>query len=240
MTPTTVTQDDTINLERAGLVWQPAGTLTIQTAEEYAAEAERLKGIKLFQRRVTEFFSPLKKKASEAHRALCDAENKALKPAQDDEAAIKRALGTYDAEQDRIRHEEERRLREEARQREETRRLEEAAALEREAAATGDEELREEAAALIAAPVEAPVVTIQPTTPKVAGIVRREVWKADVTDLAKLVKAAAENPQYLNLLLANNTALQQMAKALKGAMAIPGVRVYAESQIAAGGREPRA
>jgi hypothetical protein len=231
-----------INLESAGLVWRPqSAALTITSADHYAAEAGRLKGIKAFQKKVAEFFDPLKRKASESHKALCDAERKALQPVAEDETAIKRALLAYDQEQERIRRIEEARLREVARQEEERRRLDEAAALEREAAATGDAELMEEAIALIAAPVEAPVVHLERSTPKVAGIVTREVWKGEVTDLLKLVKAAAENPQLLNLLIPNNTAVQQMAKALKGALNVPGIRVYAESQIAAGNsREPRA
>jgi hypothetical protein len=230
-----------INLESAGLVWQQAGALVIQNPEQYGHEAERLKGIKAFQKRVAEFFDPLKRKASEAHKALCDAERKALAPVVEDEAAIKRALIAFDQEQERIRRAEENRLREEARLREEQRRLEEAAALEREATATGDAEMMEEAQALIAAPVEAPVVHLERAMPKVAGIVTREVWKGEVVDVAKLVQAAAANPQWVNLLVPNNTAVQQLARALKGAMNVPGIRVYAESQIAAGnGREPRA
>jgi hypothetical protein len=231
-----------INLESAGLVWRSqTAALTITSADHYAAEAGRLKGIKAFQKKVAEFFDPLKRKASESHKALCDAERKALQPVAEDETAIKRALLAYDQEQERIRRIEEARLREVARQDEERRRLDEAAALEREAAATGDAELMEEAVALISAPVEAPVVHLERSTPRVAGIVTREVWKGEVVDVAKLVQAAAANPQWVNLLLPNNTAVQQLARALKGAMNVPGIRVYAESQIAAGnGREPRA
>jgi hypothetical protein len=230
-----------INLESAGLVWQgQSAALVIGSAADYAEHAERLKAIKSFQKRVGEFFEPLKRKASEAHKALCEAERKALQPASDDEAAIKRALVAFDQEQERLRRIEENRLREEARLKEERRRLDEAAALEREGVLTGNQELIDEADALILAPVEAPVVHLERATPKVAGIVTREVWKCEVVDLLKLVKAVAEHPQHLNLLMPNNTAIQQMAKALKGAMAIPGIRVYADTQIAAGGREPRA
>jgi hypothetical protein len=114
----------------ASLAYQtPApGAIVVRTQEEYTRVAEHLKTIKAFQRRVSEWFAPLKKKASDAHRALCDEENKALRPAAVDEKRIKDALVAYTSEQERIRHEERIRLEREAREREETARLEQAAA----------------------------------------------------------------------------------------------------------------
>ena len=51
-----------------------------------------------------------------------------------------------------------------------------------------------------------------------------ESWSAEVDDLMALVVAVASRTQPITLLLPNTVALNQMARALKGAMALPGVR----------------
>lgn len=68
--------------------------------------------------------------------------------------------------------------------------------------------------------VEAPVgsVYVAPAPPpKVAGFSRRTTWKAEVVDAAKLPR------EYL---IPNQAALDGLAKATKGSVAIPGVRFY--------------
>src|SRR3990167_2842448 len=120
-------------------------------------------------------------------------------PLIDAETILKAKLVSYDEEQERIRRQEEARLRNLARQEEERRHLEQAAAMEREAAATGDTQLQAEAEALLDTPIETPVVSVEKATPKVAGLSYSERWSAVVTDKTKLVAYVAANPQYLNL-----------------------------------------
>lgn len=223
----------------ASLAYQPVGegALVIASDTQYAAAADHLKTIKAFQRRVTDWFAPLKRKAQDAHRALCEEERKILTPAADDERRIKAAIGAYTEQQERARREEETRLREEARQREETARLAEAAALEREAQATGDATLQAAAEALIEAPIAvAPVQAVTPPAPKVEGVSYREVYRAEVTDLMTLVKAVAAGQQPLTLLEANQSALDGLARALRTAYAVPGTRLIAERTVVARGR----
>lgn len=129
------------------------------------------------------------------------------------------------------------RLRKEA----EDTRLEEAAAAE----ARGDTETAER---LIAAPVAAPTVTARPVfvpvapappKPAAAGVSFRDSWTAEVVDLLVLVKAVAgkcptcrctaPHPgQPVTLLAPNQAALNGLARSLKGALAIPGVRAVNE------------
>ena len=78
----------------------------------------------------------------------------------------------------------------------------------------------------------APVIQREP--PKVTGISTREVWKAEVTDLAALVKAIAEGKAPLALVQANTTVVGQQARSLKQDFVAPGIKVWSERQIAAG------
>lgn len=200
--------------------------LVVQSPEEYTATAEHLKTIKAFQRRVTEWFAPLKRKANEAHAALCTEERKLLQPSRDDEDRIKRALTVYDDEQTRKRREEQIRLQREQRERDEADRLAAAAALELQGNATGEAAYHDAAAQLLASPAAlAPVEPITPPTPKVAGLMFRETYGAEVVSLMTLVKAVAAGQQPIGLLMANQSALDGQARSLKGSMAIPGVRL---------------
>jgi hypothetical protein len=206
-----------------------AAAIVITSNDEYTAVAERLKVITSFKRKVQDFFAPHKKRASDAHKALCDDERKVLRPAEADEARLKTALVTWTTEQDRKRRAEEQRLREEQRRQEETRRLEEAAALEREAAATGDLAMHEQAEALIEAPI--PVMPVQPETPaapKVDGISYRDVYRAELTDIKALLRAAVKNPQWLALVKVDQSAIDSLARALRERLDIPGVRLVVD------------
>ncbi len=207
----------------------PVGVLVIISSDDYTRVAEHLLTITAFRRQVQAFFKPLKDAAHAAHKGLCDREKETLAPADADEQRIKRALVEYTTAQDRIRHAEEARLMVEQRQAEEARRLDEAAALEREFKATGDVALQEQAEAILDAPM--PVMSVQaptPAAPKVEGISYRETYRAQVSDLMTLVKAVAAGQQPITLLVANQSALDGMARALKGALAIPGVQLVVD------------
>ena len=125
---------------------------------------------------------------------------------------------------------------------EEDRRLAEAGAAE----ARGDTET---AARIIEAPIAPPVVAARPVfvpvapappRPVAAGVSFRDNWSAEVDDLAALVRAiAGECPtcrctsphvgsQPITLVAATMPALNQMARALKEAFNVPGVRAVNE------------
>jgi len=86
------------------------------------------------------------------------------------------------------------------------------------------------ALALVAQVITAPVV-LAPAN--VAGISTRATYKAECTDLMALVKFIAANPQYVNLVKANDTAINQMAKSMQAAMKVDGIRVFEEKTLAA-------
>lgn len=110
---------------------------------------------------------------------------------------------------------------------------------EAEAAARAASEARAKADA---AQAEIEIAEIAPVLPMVApvktdGISTRQNWKAEVQDMQELVSAAAAlaargDTTLLGYLEPNTKALGQVAKALKSAARIPGVRIYAEESIA--------
>jgi hypothetical protein len=205
------------------------GALVVQSPEEYSATAEHLKTIKTFQRSVVDWFRPLKAKAKAAHDGLCIEERKMLQPSYEDENRIKAALVAYNNKQEQLRREETLRLQREQREREEAERLEQAAALECEAQATGEAGYQEAAQHLLDAPMAISSVEPEtPATPKVEGLSYRETYRAQVLDLMMLVKAVAAGQQPIALLLANQSALDGMARSLKTSMAIPGVRLLCD------------
>lgn len=215
------------------LAWPDKATaLTIRTPDDYRGAAGLLRGIKDLRAKIQGTFKPHIERAFAAHRALVAEQRQAEAPLVDAEATIKRKLSAYDVEQERVRRQEETRLRELARQEEERRRLEEAAALEREAQATGNVALQAEAEALIEAPIEAPAVLVQTVTPKVEGLSYQERWSAEVTNLPALIAYVASRPEFSHLLEPNMPALNGLARNLKGTLSLPGVVAKAERTVA--------
>lgn len=222
-------------------------SMVIDSQETYDLAADELKAIKT------------KSTSLEAQRtAITGPINKALKAVNDlfrdpgqyleqAEKIIKGKMLAYSAEQERIAAEE-RRKAEALVRAEQERMAREAAAKEAAAKAEADALMAagnaEKAAEVQAqAAIEAAIITataqvmtapvVEMSVAKVSGISQRSVWKAEVTDKAALIAFIAATPQFQNLLDVNTSALNQMAKAMKDTMQIPGVRAFEEKTLAA-------
>jgi uncharacterized membrane protein YqiK len=197
-----------------------ARALTITDQATCDAAGEFLRGVATLRKEIVEHHAPLKQKAFEAHRAICDAEKRLLAPVAEAEAAVKRTMGTYLQEQERKRLEAEaeaRRAAEEA-----ARQQQQAAALEAiDAGAT-----IEEAEAIVTAPVfVAPVVA--PPAPKPKGISTREIWKAEVTDKrAVLAHVLATWPALSHLVTVDESQLNKLANSQRQLFNVPGARAF--------------
>lgn len=191
----------------------------------YEMAAAHLQAIKALQDEANRTFDPIIQKAHAAHKEALAQKKRVCDPLTQAESLLKRSMGAYIQDQERIRREEERRLREDA---------------EREAAEAREREI--EAAEALGASVEeitviaeaplrrAPVVMTAPA--KVAGISAREIWKAEVTSLPALIKYVAAHPELQGLLSPNLPAINSLARSLRSALNMPGVRVWSESNIA--------
>jgi len=206
-----------IRQEVAPVVAQ-AGALVVQTPEQYEGAAVFLKVVKGAQKKVTDFFGPIKAAAHAAWKKTTEGEAVLLKPLTDAEATIKRKMLTFAQVEEEKRQAEQRRLQaaaDEAARKERER-------LEKEAAKLKTPELREarlEQAAMVAAPV----VTVASVRPVVAGQSLRKTWKARVVNLAIVPR---------EWLVVNEPALQAFARSTKGAVQIAGVEMYEETGLA--------
>lgn len=231
---------------------EQAQALTIRDQATYDLAAEAMKGYAALEREIKDHYKPLKDAAFQAHRAVCGAETKMLEPVSRALQIAKAKVAEYQIEQERIRRDEEARMRAEAERRrmEEQRRLEAeaAAAAERarkaaeeqkladavqaEAEGASSEEIQsileaEVPAPVFAAPIAPPMVApvVAPRVQQAAGVSKpRDNWSAEVTNPLALAKFVVDNPTFANLVQPNMVALNQLAKAQKNLLSIPGVR----------------
>lgn len=167
----------------------------------FSAANDMIGRLQTIRKEVVERFAGPKKKAAEAHKAVCELEKSFLSPVDEKIRLLKNATTNwYAAEQKRIAAEEERKRKD----------AEALAALSAEAEESGETALAAEA--VVAAALEQATVTVMP---KCAGTSMREVWKAVVEDIAKIPR------EYL---IVNQAMLDKVAQATKGAIPIPGVR----------------
>jgi hypothetical protein len=182
------------------------------------------------RRKITDYHAPLKQKAFEAHKAICSAEAEMLAPIAEAERVLKTGIATYTAEQRRIEEERRRAAEAEARKRAEEEQL--AAAIEAEQQGATVEEV----AAVLAEPVVVPKVAPVPVFQPAKGVSTQRRWSAEVISIRDLCRAIADGKASQELVLPNMPALNKLAIALKGTMAIPGVRAVSTETAVAGGR----
>lgn len=208
-----------------------ANAVQVTNSETYTAAGILWKSIGDMIKEVKDTFDPICDAAHKAHKAATEKRAKYLDPLTNAQKSVKSLMSAYDAEQERIRREEQRRLEEEARKQEEERLLQEALAAEEDAKRNGatNEEAEAEAAAIIEQPVYVAPVVVPKATPKLqGGPVYREVWAAQVTDIKALCLAIAHGKASPECVLPNMPALNRMAVALKQTLAIPGVKAYSK------------
>lgn len=212
-------------VERDLSVAEKALALRVISDETYIEAANLLKVNKSLRQRIADTFADGIKKANDLHKSLLSQRKKLEDPLDRGDSHLRQQMRAYDIQKEQARRQKEIELREAERKRQEEERLREAIEVEQ---SGGDKEEVEE---VLSAPVVVAPLIIQKETPKVEGISYRSSWKATVTDLPALIKAASENSQYQNLLLPNSVAINQLARALKGTMSIPGITVTEEKEI---------
>ena len=175
--------------------------LEVVDQASFANANELIARLQAQKKKVVDFFADSKRKAAEAHKAICASEKQLLTPIETRMNALKTATQLwYTKEQARIAAEEERRRKE----------AEDLARLAAEAEESGDTDVAQEA--LVEATLAEASVTVMP---KCSGTAMRELWRAVVIDPALIPR------EYL---VVNQSALDALAKATKGTIAIPGVR----------------
>lgn len=227
-----------------------AQAITVTDSASFGRAVEMVKFVKTFLRRVDEATEPVISAAHASWKAALRQKEQFIGQAGQAELVLKQRMATYEQAQARLRREAEdvaRRERERLEAEEHARVAAERARLLREAedirlseavaaAERGDVQAAEK---LLTAPVVTPTVAPRPVfVPPVAvqtvpqmmmkGVSFSEQWAADVESLMDLVQAIAKGQTPITLVEPNIVVLNQMARALKKAMNVPGVRAVSK------------
>lgn len=208
---------DTTEIEQqVEVAVQESQTLVITDDVQLEGAGSFLRGIKTILKRIDETFNEPIQAAHAAHKKMISAKKKHADPLLQAERAVKGGIGKYQAEQRKLREEEERKLRDQARKEEEERLLAEADELEKQ----GEPEAAEE---LISQPVVAPPVVL-PKQTRVAGVSTRTAWKWRVRKLAFVPN------EYLML---DEKKINGVVRSMGEQTNIPGIEVYPDAVVSA-------
>jgi hypothetical protein len=189
--------------------------------------AEHLLAIKELQAEANASFDPIIQAAHQTHKEALAQKKRICDPLLGAEELLKCGMKNFLRLQEKLRREEEERQRAEAERYAAEQREREIEAAE--AAGASVEEIE----VLAEAPLERRPVVVAPQVRPVSGISMREAWKAEVTDLPALIKYVASRPEFANLLTPNMPAINALARSMRSAMTVPGIKVWNESNIAA-------
>ncbi len=229
----TVEKSDEALFKQSANWLEIAESYEIITPDVAVNASESLRKVKALYKHIEQKRTAATRPINQALREI----NSWFKPAKqwlkDAEDLLKGKLLTYQAEQDRIAREAQRKADEEARK--ERVKLENAAALAEQAGmADRAEELKEEIEVQEIETQEAPA--IQSAAPKLEGVHTRITWKAEVTNKLALVKFIAESRNdLLGMIQIDQSKLNGYARLLKEEFDMPGVEAKAEKSIAARG-----
>lgn len=208
-----------------------ANQISVVNADQYQGAADFLKQIKDAQKKVADYWKPLKEKAHAAWKEITGKESEMLTPLKDAETTVKSKMLTFQQAEEEKRQVEQRRLQAEADERarkERERLLKHAESLK---TPEKQEEYRQAAEEVVA-----PVITVETETPKVAGISTRKTWVAEIVDKKVFIAAAVNDPNLMALVEIDLSKLNKIAAATKGQISYPGVKFSEKVTMAAGGR----
>jgi colicin import membrane protein len=229
--PEVVEREEQLLKQEALSVMERARTVKITDQPTYDAATDLLlKEIIPFRRKWADYWKPLTGAAWDAYKKIQAKFKEGDEPAEAAERQVKSEIRRWDDEQIRIEQERQRKAQEAAEKQAEEERLR-AAIVAEEAGAS-----ETEVSAIVDAPVAVVAEPVAPAYQRTSGISRRENWKAKVTDLHALVKAAAKDKSLLAYLEPNERALNNRAKADRQTLNIPGVVPYDDAVVSARSR----
>ncbi len=204
-----------------------AKSLQITDQPSYDQVTSALLDVKGSREAIAAHHDPTIADTNRAHKTALAAKERFDRPLREVEVILKHGIRAWDNEQERLRLETQRKADEEAQRQHEETRLQQGIAAEQNGASEADVQ------AIVEAPSAAPPPTVAPTYQKREGVSVRENWKAQVLNLNQLVNAVCDGRAPLNCLQANQVALNQLARAQKQALAIPGVRAVNDAVVSA-------
>ena len=210
-----------------------AKAIVVIDRESMAQANEFFLEIKKLRKKIADTMDPIIAAAFSTHKTAVAKKKELEAPLVAAEGWLNGQIAVYHERQERIRREEEERLRKLAleeemarRKKQEEEKLAQAAILEEQGAKDEAEQMVAEALQENEAPV---IVNVQATTPKVsmAGMAMVTTWKFRITNESVIPR------QYLQI---NDQAIGAVVRSLKDKTNTPGIQVYFESKPRATGR----
>lgn len=214
-------------LESTALAWPDrANAITIVDQPSYDQATCLVIEIADLKWRIIDHHKPIKDAAFAAHKVAVAAEKRLLDPLQQADTTLRRAIGNWEQEQERIRREAQRKLEEAQRKADEEARI----ALAVEAETNGAEE--ETVAEILNTPVVLPAAVAPPTFQRANGVGTQQRWRAELVDIKALCRAVADGKASTEYVQANLVALNGLARAMKGTFNVAGCRAVPETTVA--------
>ena len=201
---------------------QAARAFEVADVETNAQALVRVRDLRRGEKMIADHFEPTRKHLDAAKKELLAFRDGLIGPIAAARSIYDGKAADYEAAERKKAEDEQRRLQAEARKQEEERAL--MAAIEADEAGQP-----EAAAAILAEPVDVPMVTVAPSVAKVDGVSSSTRWSAEVHDLHALVCYVAKHPEWVSMLEANMPTLNRLAVSQRDAMAIPGVRAVSST-----------
>lgn len=215
MTDLLIPDAELLQQEHAGLLVDARAVL-VTDAASYTVAANIGKALTARIRFVESFFQPIKQSIDAAKKTVLDREKLVLSPLKAGRARTDGLLKDYNDEQERQRQLAEKQAKEDAQL----------------AEAVHHEALGDQMAAEAALNGQGLVnVTVPPAVPKLDGTSFPMRYSAEVTDLLALVKAVAAGQVPLAYVQANESVLNQQARALKESLVCPGVKLVKSQSV---------
>lgn len=197
-----------------------ANAVVVADAATYDIAGQTCKELTALEKRIQKYWEEDIDRAYQSHRSLTRKRDEMLKPVSERKVLLKRQMGVWEDEQERVRRETQRVADEAARKMAEEQALAEAEAHER----AGDSAA---AAAVLEQPMQPPPVAVRSAVPKGYGTFTRKIWRAEIVDLMALVKAVAAGKAPLQALEANMVFLNNQARVMNDSFSCPGVKAVA-------------
>lgn len=211
--------EDALNKE-ASLIEQKASSVAVTNDAEYAAAGELTKAVKQMQKKVKEYWEPLRVNAKAAYDEVLSHKKEMLDPLEAAEKILKGKMGSYSMEKERKRKAQEEAMRKLAEQ-EMERKLEEAARAEAAGDVAGAEAAMADAEVMEGVSVSG---SIQAQAPKAEGVSQSKTWEIVGIDSSKVPVSFGG----VEIRPVDVRAVMRLIKESKGTVQIPGVQ-YKES-----------
>ena len=173
--------EDTLTQE-ASLIEKQASSVAVTNDAEYAAAGDLTKAVKKMQKKVKDYWEPMRVNAKAAYDEVLAHKKEMLDPLEAAEKILKGKMGDYSMEKERKRRAQEEAMRKLAEQ-EMNRKLEEAARAEAAGDTAGAEFAMVEAEVMEGVSISG---SIQAQTPKAAGVSQSKTWEIVSIDSSKV------------------------------------------------------